>query len=525
VITRVAPAAARTVAAGLAGVALMLAFPPGGRWWLAPLAVTALLLVLTHADGARRRSRTAFWYGLVFGLGFTLPLLHWIDAMVGALPWIGLAVACSLFYGAFGAAAVRLQRAPAGPLWVAAAFTVTEWARSSFPFGGFPWGRLAFSQADGPLLPLARFIGAPGLGFAVALLGAAFAAAITAGVRRAPRRAYLVPAGAVLGTVVVAAVAVPTVASGAPSGRVTVAAIQGNVPRLGYNWSTQRAAVLNNHLAQTRQLARDVAAGRAAQPDVVIWPENSSDIPPERDPDTLAKITAVSAEVRAPILVGTVHFDDQGRYYNSMIMIGPDGVGDRHDKAILQPFGETMPMRSFFRHFTSLVDLANNFTPGHGDGVVRPGSGPAKDLPIGIATCYEVAFDRALRGAVNAGAQVLTVPTNNATFGHTGMTYQQLGMSRVRAVELDRQVIVAATTGVSAMVAPNGAVTAQTTTWKPAYLVATVPLRTTRTPASRLGDGVNFAALALVVCGVALLIGQHRRSVQSSPETGERGDR
>lgn len=515
---------ARAVASLAAGVALYFAFPPSGLWWLAPIGVAVLFAVLALPETTRLRA--GFGYGVLAGLGQFVPLLKWIDSMVGALPWIGLALACSAFYGAFGMVATRLVRIPGAPVWVAAAFTVAEWARSSFPFGGFPWGRLAFSQGDGPLLSLARFVGAPGLSFAVALIGAALSAAALTAWRRQPARGYLVPAGAVLVAAVAAAAAWPTV--GAPSGgrTVTVAAIQGNVPEQRWDVATQREAVLRNHLDETRRLAAEIKAGRAPQPDVVVWPENSSDVSPERDPEVAARMQAAAAEVGAPILVGTIHYDDTGKYYNSMILMGPDGPLERHDKAILQPFGETMPMREFFRMFSSYVDLANNFTPGTGDGVVRPARDGPPPVFLGVATCYEVAFDRSLRLSVDNGAQLLTVPTNNATFGRTGMTWQQLGMSQVRAVELDRDVMVAATTGVSAFVRPDGTIAQNTSIWTADHLVETIALREGRTPAARLGEWGNVALLVLTLCGIALAIRQDgARLARPAPRqpTADRG--
>ncbi|MET9326869.1 apolipoprotein N-acyltransferase [Tsukamurella sp. NPDC003166] len=489
----------RAVASVLAGVAVYFAFPPAGLWWLAPLGVAALVAVLATRE--RPTLSGGFLYGFLTGVGLFIPLLKWIDSMVGAVPWIGLGITCALYYGAFGLIATRVSRVPGGPVWVAAAFTVTEWARASFPFGGFPWGRLAFSQADGPLLALARYVGAPGLSFAVALVGASLAAAGIALARRADRRTFLLPVAAVALTGIATAAAWPFV--GAPSdGRtVTIAAIQGNVPEQRWDVATQREAVLTNHLTETHRLATEVREGRQKQPDVVIWPENSSDVSPERDPEVAARLAAAAADVRAPILVGTVHYDGTGKYYNSMILIGPNGALERHDKAILQPFGETMPMRGFFRMFSDYVDLANDFTPGTGTGVVHPNG-----IPLGVATCYEVAFDRALRGSVLDGAQVLTVPTNNATFGRTGMTYQQLGMSRVRAVELDRDVVVAATTGVSALVRPDGEVARQTSIWTNDHLVESIRLRGGRTPAARLGDWGEVALLLATLCGIAIAI-------------------
>ncbi|MDF0530682.1 apolipoprotein N-acyltransferase [Tsukamurella sp. 8F] len=514
-----AAAAVRAGAAIVAGLLLFWSFPPGHLWWAAPLGMALLIGLLTHRP---TRARSGFGYAFLTGLGMFVPLLTWIDEMVGALPWLALSVALAVYYGLFGAVAVRVGRIRGGPVFVAATWTACEWARSSFPFGGFPWGRMAFSQPDGPFLALAHILGASGVSFAVALTGAGLAALVlripqVRGLRPTRRaRGLAGPAAAAVVPVLCAAAVWPLVH--APHGgepTATIAAIQGNVPRLNLDFSTQREAVLNNHLAETQRLAADIRAGRVARPDVVIWPENSSDIAPEQDPDAAARISAASLAVGAPILVGTVHFGTgAGVYYNSMIMWDGRGAGERHDKAILQPFGETMPMRSFFRVFSHYVDIANNFHKGSGDGVVHPGSGPRPGLPIGVATCYEVAFDRAFQTSVRAGAQVLTVPTNNATFGHTNMTYQQLGMSRVRAVELDREVVVAATTGVSAVITPDGGVARQTAMWTPAYLVTQAPLRSTRTPASRLAWAPDAAALIVALWGFAVAVGHDRRSAR-----------
>ena len=72
--------------------------------------------------------------------------------------------------------------------------------------------------------------------------------------------------------------------------------------------------------------------------------------------------------------------------------------------------------------------------------------------------CFEVVYDDLVRDVVNGGAQVLVVQTNNATFGYTDETYQQQAMSRVRAVEHGREVLIAATSGVSAVIRPDGSV-------------------------------------------------------------------
>ncbi|WP_238072160.1 apolipoprotein N-acyltransferase, partial [Rhodococcus zopfii] len=297
-----------------------------------------------------------------------------------------------------------------------------------------------------------------------------------------------------------------------------VAAIQGSVPRLGLDFNAQRKAVLDNHVARTLELAADVSAGTAPRPDVVIWPENASDIDPLRNTDAAADITAAAAAIGAPIAVGAVLVNGDGTTTNSVIVWGAEtGPGERHDKKIIQPFGEYLPYRSFFRLFSEYADRAGHFVPGHGDGVVR-----AAGIPIGVATCYEVAFDRAFRQAVDAGAQLLAVPTNNATFGDTEMTYQQLAMSRMRAVEHGRAVVVAATSGVSAIVAADGSVLEQTPLFEPAALVAQVPLRTATTLASRLGPIPELVLCvgAVAAAGAALVRARRNHTTVSRPQPG-----
>jgi apolipoprotein N-acyltransferase len=268
------------------------------------------------------------------------------------------------------------------------------------------------------------------------------------------------------------------------------------VPRLGLDFNAQRRAVLDNHVARTEQLAVDVAAGRAPQPDLVIWPENSSDIDPLRNPDARALIDRAARRIGAPVLVGAV-LQPGGKWpTNTMVVWDPlTGPGEEHDKRRLQPFGEYMPYRAFFRLFSSYVDRSSNFVPGEGDGAVDVGP-----VRVGVATCYEVIFDDLVRQCVRSGAQVLAVPSNNATFGRTEMTYQQLAMSRVRAVEHGRAVLVAATTALT-----------------PAALVAEVPLRSELTLGTRLGGQLELAlALSALGAVIAVLI---RRAAPPTTET------
>ncbi|WP_229718556.1 apolipoprotein N-acyltransferase [Nocardia jinanensis] len=498
------PVVVRSVAAVFAGVLLFGSFPPRPWWFLAPAGIALLTLIVRSGTGLR----SGFGYGFLAGLGFFLPLLPWTGIYVGPLPWLALSTACAVYLGLFGVLGRILGRLPGWPLWLALAWTAAEWGRSSFPFGGFPWGRLAFGQADGWFLPLAAYGGAPLVSFAVALSGTCGAAVVLGLLRESgsPRGGRVATAAAASTCVLLAAAGLGLGATlpGPMEGdrTITVAAIQGSVPRLGLDFNAQRRAVLDNHVRRTEQLADDVTSGLFPAPDVVVWPENSSDIDPLRNPDAAALISATARRISAPILVGAVLVNGDGTTTNSvMVWTAESGPGDRHDKKIVQPFGEYLPMRGFFRLFSDYADRAGYFVPGHGDGTIR-----AAGTEIGVATCYEVAFDRAFRDSLHSDAQLLAVPTNNATFGESEMTYQQLAMSRVRAVEHGRSLVVAATSGVSAIIAADGSVRQESALFVPEALVAEVPLRGSHTPATVLGPWPELVAVFVTVAGVVISI-------------------
>ena len=512
----VMPRAMRLTAAVAAGLMACTSFPPFGWWFLMFPALALLAWVVTH-DATTRAG--GFGYGFLFGLAFFVPLLPWISGLVGMFPWLALSTLEALFPAVFGLLAVVVRRLPGWPIWFAGLWSLTEWLKSVVPFGGFPWGVVGFSQTDSPLLALARWGGAPLVSFGVALVGFSLAAIVVEAARRWARheRALLTPLDIVVpGLCVVlvllsVAIASPALRrSGSGAGddpALTVAVIQGNVPRLGLEFNAQRRAVLDNHVQETERLAKDVRDGRAPQPDVVVWPENSSDIDPLANPDAAARITAAAEAIRAPILVGSViaapdYTRDNPTALNSVIVWNPPGQpepgpGERHDKKIVQPFGEYLPWRGFFRLLSDFADRAGYFVPGTGDGVVH-----AAGTTIGVTTCWEVIFDRAARESVLNGAQFLAVPSNNATFDEA-MSAQQLAFGKLRAVEHDRYVAVAGTVGISAVIAPDGHVLSRTGFFEPGYLDVAIRLKSDLTPATRWGPMINAL---LVGVGVAALI-------------------
>ncbi|MFP1624642.1 apolipoprotein N-acyltransferase [Streptomyces sp. 5K101] len=489
----------RPGAAALSGVLLYLSFPPRPLWWLVLPAFALLGWTLRG-----RRPRAALGLGYLAGLGFLLPLLVWTGEEVGAVPWLALAAVEALFVAVACVGMAAVSRLPAWPVWGAAVWIAGEAARARMPFGGFPWGKIAFGQADGLFLPLAAVGGTPVLSFAVVLCGLGLYETVrqAAAHRRTGTVRSGTAAAALLALVlplVGAVCARPLVDDAAEDGTATVAAIQGNVPRLGLDFNAQRRAVLDNHAQRTEQLADDVAAGKAPKPDFVLWPENSSDLDPYRNADARLVIDDAVRAIGVPTVVGAVLTPETGTLRNTLIEWDPrHGPVDTYDKRHVQPFGEYIPLRPIVRIFNSDVDrVSRDFGPGYEVGVFD-----LAGTQVGLVTCFEAAFDDAARDTVTHGAQLISVPSNNATFGRSEMTYQQLAMSRVRAVEHSRSVVVPVTSGVSAVIMPDGEIVQETRMFTPDALVAEVPLRSSLTPATRLGVWPEVALLLLAAAAV-----------------------
>ncbi|MFP8887649.1 apolipoprotein N-acyltransferase [Streptomyces mangrovi] len=513
----------RTAAAAVSGVALAAAFPPYGLWPLSVAAV-AVLALLTRG----RTAGQGAWLGLAMGLPFFLVLLKWLH-VIGWDAVFGLSLVESLFFVPMGAGLAATSRLPLWPLWGACLWVAEEWARDRIPFGGFPWGRLAFAVTDSPFLPLAALGGAPLVTFAVALTGTLLAAAAVsaaAGRRRGAAgtaeeggagartaRPALAAAGAVAlaAAVTAAGQAVPVRTAAADTVRIAV--VQGNVQQPGMDFLGRPMLILNNHVEATLKLAEDVEAGREERPDLVIWPENASDLDPHRYPQAYDAIDRAAKAVGVPVLVGALvdHPEREGYVENQGIVWDPEaGPGASYTKQHPVPFGEYVPYRDqLSKVITRLQRVPRDFWPGQSTGVMDVG--PAR---LGDVICFEVAYDEIVRDTVNDGARALVIQTNNATYGNTGQPEQQLVMSRLRAVEHGRAVVTAATSGISAIVAPDGTIGQRTEEFTQDVVTADLPLRDETTLADRIGPVPEWvlAMVGVLSCAAAFATGRRGRA-------------
>ncbi|PII81390.1 apolipoprotein N-acyltransferase [Leucobacter sp. OLJS4] len=508
---------------------------PQLAWW--PMLFIGVPLVL--ASVWRQRIGVAALAGAAAGAGFWFPVLSWLTLYLGPVPWLGLGVVMAAWYLLMGiaiAAATRgLALLPVHPwlrvavLAVAAAglWTLREQLQGSVPYGGFPWGRLAHFVAETPLASLASWLGFSGLSALIALacavpiavlferLGAKRASTEAAGApEREPVNAGLVSrarvvaiptAFAVLGTALaLALLAVVPVASVERTGSLRVVAVQGNA-KAGIFDDRESGDVLRAHLNATQQVV-DRLRAEGERVDVIVWPENSAEFNLPRNPLAEVQIAALAREAGAPIVLGSVLQDPDGSYTNSsLVWTGEGDAGVRYDKMHPVPFAEYMPNREFFRALApDLVDLVQlDYRTGTRSPAIEvPVGETAERIRAGIAICFDIIFDDQAERMVDDGAQVIFAQTNNADFGRTAESAQQLQIARLRAIETGRAVVNISTVGTSAIVAPDGRDLARLEPFTADAMVADVPLMRGETPAIRFGAWICGVWIALGTAGL-----------------------
>jgi len=488
----------RLVAALVCGLAVSLAFPPYDVPWLMPVGLAGLIVLV-------RRARRGFALGLLFGLGFMVPLLRWLT-IIGVDAWFVLSLLEAVFLGAMTVLWRSLAHRRSWPLLYAVSWTGFEVLRGVVPFGGFPWGTLAFGLVDSPVVRYGR-LGGTAL---VSLVVVGTVAVLVDLVERRERSALGILTAVSAVVLVAVSALLPAGVAGA-SRTVRVAAIQGNVPGEGMNPFAERRKVLDNHATTTRAYAEHVTAGERPAPDIVIWPENSTDIDPYVDPSAYDEIDQAVRAIGVPTLVGAVVDGPTDTQVQNMGIVWDPrtGPGAQYVKRHPVPFGEYIPFRGLLTKFISRLDqIPRDFARGDRAGVLQLG-----DVTVGDVICFEVAYDGLVRDVVNGGGQLLVVQTNNATYTGTGQLEQQFAISRYRAIETGRTVVVTATNGISGVIAPSGQVVERSEQRTRAVLEQTVTLGEDVTPGVRLGWWLELlAALATAALVVAGLLERRRRT-------------
>jgi len=467
------------------GFLLSTSFAPIGLWWMAPIAIALLIRSLEDASLSRRALSL-----YLFGLCFFAPLLHWSSTYVGAVPWVILTAGESVFFIPLALLRpVRSWRIFLFPsAWVA-----IEAIRSRFPFEGFGWGRLAFGQPDAPYASLASVGGAPLLSFLVASIGVFLYLIFSR------ERMKLILSG----VTVLGLLSLSFLAHHPPPGHpFSVVAIQGGVPQLGLNFNERATAVFHKHLNVTEKYL----ATAVHLPDVIVWPENSVDVDPFRDLVVKAELQNEVDKYNVPIIIGAVL--DKGAYFQNASILWQPHVGptSRYIKRHLTPFGEYIPLRTLAEFISPYAKNVTGFRPGNA--IILHHVKAARIAPI---ICYELLDDQLGRDMARK-SNLLIVQTNSATFGLSAESAQQLEITRIRAIEHQREVVSVATSGLSAIIDYRGRVLQETQENRSQTLTQVVSLYGAHSLSDELGVKMEWTLIFLpLLIWITLSIMRRRR--------------
>ena len=435
----------------LSGVVLSGAYEPIGQWWLAPIALAAHMYALTLTE---RKILSSF----LFALTLNAIVLHWSSTFVGSVPWLILAVGLSMFY--LPLALVSRWGIATYPFL----FIVLEEVRNRFPFGGFGWVRVAYTQADAPYSKIAAIGGATALSALVLVIALiilyVFQKRFTV-LHFVPFLLLFIPIN--LDTV----------------GVSKVLLIQGNVPQMGLDFNSRAKAVFNNHFEATqKELTID------SDVDFVLWPENAVDVDPFQNLDVKTSLDSI----KKPLIIGAIVYKGN-KLLNTSILWGGE-LPPIYVKQHLTPFGEYIPLRSIASKISPLTDRVQDFEPGQGSQFFA-----INDAVIAPVICYELIDDQILSEAAQ-GSNLLAVQTNSATFGMSAESAQQLSITRVRAIEHGRNIVSVSTTGYSAVIDYEGKVIQKTSMGTAETIRAEVDLLEGQTPRDKAG---NWALIGVLI--------------------------
>jgi apolipoprotein N-acyltransferase len=440
----------------LSGGLLSAAYEPVGKWWIAPIAIAVHMYALSLTQ---RKVLSVF----IFAATLNLIVLHWSSTFVGSVPWLILALGLAVFY--LPLSLVSRWGMSSYPL----IYILLEEVRNRFPFGGFGWVRIAYTQADAPYSKIAAIGGASALSALTVLLGLILFHAVN----KKWSKIAVLPFLFLFIPINVSAFAT-----------TNVLMIQGNVPQMGLDFNSRAKAVFNNHFERTQS---ELKAN--SNVDFVLWPENSVDVDPFQNKDVKQALDSI----QKPLIIGAI-VEKGDSILNTSILWGGE-LPPTYVKQHLTPFGEYIPLRSLASAISPYTDRVKDFESGNGQVFFS-----VKEAVIAPVICFELVDDELLHKAA-VSSNILAVQTNSATFGMSAESAQQLEMTRVRAIEHGRSIVSVSTTGYSAIIDSKGKVLQKTSMGTADSIRAEVSLINGTTPRDAAGDW----ALVGVLFGLFLI--------------------
>jgi apolipoprotein N-acyltransferase len=482
------------------GVLFALAFPDADIGWLMFIALVPLFVALARAGSWREAllhgwaSQTVAWLIMVPWVVRVMSHYGGLPLITGVLIFVAMCALLGLYGSLFAFAFWRI--APGGRfgrwLLVPLAWAAVEYGRT-YLLTGFPWNLIAASIIDyTPLAQFDRVAGPYALGVLI-LLPSVLIAWLIVAKPRGIARTLAVGGVAIVCFVWWATGVVAAKMFVRPSGgpRARAALLQPNISQ-EMRWDEANVReIFQRMMAMSAEAVRGGAT-------VVIWPESTVPLSYARRDDYRQAIESFSAATGADVILGSVAEDPQqsNRMWNAAFLASGGRTIGHYDKIRLVPFGEYVPLRKMLFFAKKLVHDVGEFEFG------------TKDTPLagrfryGPAICYEIVFPQIPRQQVIHGAEVLVTITNDAWYDGTSAPRQHLNQARLRAVETDRYLLRAGTTGISAFVDPSGRIVEELAMNRQGIIYAEFEARHSATGYVRFGDWFAWVAVAAVIIAV-----------------------
>jgi len=482
----------------VAGVLMARSISYADTWILLPVAI-AIWWASTH----KRQLSDYLFISFSLSTAFWFARLSWLS-LVGLDAYIILALLMALITGSTGYFMYKVKDLPLPFVWYGLIFISIETSTDYIPFGGFPWGKIAYDSADAPWANLMPYGSSELVTVAILLISALMI----------PSLGFILQKAFAASLVFVIAIAAFSLFLGdldkrdAKSiGKIDLAIIQGSVPRVGLSFNEQKMEVLKYHIKETNRLLENTNQNY----DAILWPENSIDVDPFANQEAGNLIKEVVKKYDKPLLSGAVLQKSDG-LSNSVILWDPVNlkVLDSYEKIRLVPFGEYLPFRGTLTKYIKRFDLIpQDFIAGE-----KPNNITIKNAVISPIICFEIAWNISLFEQIQNGSNLISVHTNNATYAFSNQMEQQFMMTRIRAMETGRDIVVTATTGVSAHINRYGEVLWSSKEFVPQSKIVTASLYSDITPAAKYASLIQRLALfGFVIPFTMLFISYIRRKI------------
>lgn len=482
----------------VSGIIVARSFAPTNAWFVIPIGI-AIWWAGTH----RRTLSDYLFFSFFFAFGFWFTHISWLS-LVGIDAYILLATLMSIIYGFSGYLMFKVKDLPLPFIWYGLIFISIETITDYVPFGGFPWGKIAYASADASWANLIPYGSSPLVTVSILTISALIIPSFGFLLQKAISASMVFIIFIVALNLLMFEIKVPDEKK---TGTINLAIVQGSVPRTGLLFNEQKMAVLQYHAKETDILLKN----NTKSVDAILWPENSIDVDPFANEEAGQIIQSILQKYDKPLLSGAVLQKNNGLANSILLWIPKNNqVYDSYQKSILVPFGEYLPFRDLLSKFIKRFDLIpQDFIPG-----TETNNLLVADSSISPIICFEVAWNKSLIHQISNGGELVSVHTNNATYAFSNQIDQQFMISRIRAMETGRDVVVTATTGTSAHIDRHGDILWSSKEFVPQSEIVTASLYTDITPAVKFTSIIERLSLfGFVIPFIMLFIRYVRRKI------------